>query len=829
MHSAAKTLTHTGACASAQKTKRAEMARIFPYAVAALAVAAAATISYPLRTYLYVTPLFFAAVVVSCWYAGTGAGVFAALVSTAAIHFLMHLPRHSFPSEIQDLLRLFEFAFIATVAIFLIAARKRAEQSLRQARDELEIKVAERTAVACASEKKLRNLIETIPAMAFVTRPDGANEFVSRQWIEFSGFSSVESAGAGWAASIHPDDLEQHAAKWRAACASGEPFESESRHRDVHGNYRWLLVRAVPLRNEQGEIRKWYGTAIDIEDRKRAEALLAGEKRLLEMIATGVPFKEIANALCQIIEQQRPGTLASVLLLNCDGVHLDVIAGPNLPGGWDRQMEQLPIGPCAGSCGTAAYRGSPVIVSDIATDPLWDLPEHRAAALNHGLRASWSNPVLSWKGEVLGTFCMYYRDSRSPTSEDLELIEVATHLVRVAIERDRAEQALRASEQLARSHVDVMMRSLDVLATEAAPEKFIGEMLRTIGQHLRAHRVLLWLRNQRDDSLRLHLIIENDQQVAHDLHHPFVRNPHAWRNSAFIQEMLFTKSPAVCDDIAHDSRLNPEIREYLTRKGAKRFMTVPMFVTGEIRGFIGIQHRQQCAYRADQIELAQALAHHVMMAAHGQDLIEQQREAAIFKERTRMARDIHDTLAQGFTGVIVQMEAAEEALLEEDSEHAIGHVHRARELARESLREARRSVHALRPQALEKAPFADALEAIIKNTAAGTALRTEFRITGKPRELARLVEENLLHIGQEALTNSLKHAHATKFQAQLSFNPDAVYLELQDNGDGFNVGNSNGGGFGLIGMKERAEQIGATVDVSSKPGAGTSIVAVSPY
>ena len=829
MHSAAKTLTHTGACASAQKTKRAEMVRIFPYAVAALAVAAAATISYPLRTYLYVTPLFFAAVVVSCWYAGTGAGVFAALVSTAAIHFLMHLPRHSFPSEIQDLLRLFEFAFIATVAIFLIAARKRAEQSLRQARDELEIKVAERTAVACASEKKLRNLIETIPAMAFVTRPDGANEFVSRQWIEFSGFSSVESAGAGWAASIHPDDLEQHAAKWRAACASGEPFESESRHRDVHGNYRWLLVRAVPLRNEQGEIRKWYGTAIDIEDRKRAEALLAGEKRLLEMIATGVPFKEIANALCQIIEQQRPGTLASVLLLNCDGVHLDVIAGPNLPGGWDRQMEQLPIGPCAGSCGTAAYRGSPVIVSDIATDPLWDLPEHRAAALNHGLRASWSNPVLSWKGEVLGTFCMYYRDSRSPTSEDLELIEVATHLVRVAIERDRAEQALRASEQLARSHVDVMMRSLDVLATEAAPEKFIGEMLRTIGQHLRAHRVLLWLRNQRDDSLRLHLIIENDQQVAHDPHHPFVRNPHAWRNSAFIQEMLFTKSPAVCDDIAHDSRLNPEIREYLTRKGAKRFMTVPMFVTGEIRGFIGIQHRQQCAYRADQIELAQALAHHVMMAAHGQDLIEQQREAAILKERTRMARDIHDTLAQGFTGVIVQMEAAEEALLEEDSEHAIGHVHRARELARESLREARRSVHALRPQALEKAPFADALEAIIKNTAAGTALRTEFRITGKPRELAPLVEENLLHIGQEALTNSLKHAHATKFQAQLSFNPDAVYLELQDNGDGFNVGNSNGGGFGLIGMKERAEQIGATVDVSSKPGAGTSIVAVSPY
>src|SRR5439155_877802 len=144
----------------------------------------------------------------------------------------------------------------------------------------------------------------------------------------------------------------------------------------------------------------------------RAGAELAGEKRLLEMIATGVALKEILNALCLIIEEQRTGTLASVLLLNPDGVHLDCVAGPSLPKEWMQQMENLPIGPCAGSCGTAAYRGSPVIVSDIATDPLWDVPEHRSSALKHGLRASWSNPVLSSKGKVLGTFCMYYREAR---------------------------------------------------------------------------------------------------------------------------------------------------------------------------------------------------------------------------------------------------------------------------------------------------------------------------------------------------------------------------------------------------------------------------------
>jgi transcriptional regulator with GAF, ATPase, and Fis domain len=161
------------------------------------------------------------------------------------------------------------------------------------------------------------------------------------------------------------------------------------------------------------------------------------------MIATGISLKEILNALCLIIEEQRQGTLASILLLNPDGVHLYVIAGPSLPEEWTCQMEKLPIGPRAGACGTAAYLGSPVMVSDIASDPLWDVPEHRAAALNHGLRASWSCPVLSSQGNVLAAFCMYSREVRTPTSRDLELIEFATHQARIAIEREKAFEEIK--------------------------------------------------------------------------------------------------------------------------------------------------------------------------------------------------------------------------------------------------------------------------------------------------------------------------------------------------------------------------------------------------
>jgi signal transduction histidine kinase/CheY-like chemotaxis protein len=558
-------------------------------------------------------------------------------------------------------------------------------------------------------------------------------------------------------------------------------------------------------------------------NRKRAEALLAGEKRILEMIAKGDLLPAILDALCQLVEEQLPDVISSVLLL--DGDRLRHGGAPSLPKSYNNAIDGLVIGPSEGSCGTAAYRREPVIVSDIATDPLW--AKYRDLALEHSLRACWSTPILSSEKKVLGTFAMYYREPRSPPSQDFGLIELATHLVRIAVERDRAEQALRTSEQLARSHVEVMMRSLDVLATEAAPEKFIAEMLRTIGQHLHARGVLLWLRNQEDDSLRLHLVIEDDQQVAPDPEHPFVKDPQAWKRS--LQEMLFTKGPVVCDDIEQDSRIGAEFREYLMNRGRKKFLSIPMFVLGEVRGFIGIQHVERGAYRPEEIELAQALAHHVMLATHVAELAEQRRHAMVFQERTRMARDIHDTLAQGFTGVIIQLDTSVEALRDEEPEEAAKHIRQARELARESLIEARRSVHALRPQALEKATFADALRAIITNTTAGTSLHSDFQLKGEPHELQPAVEENLLHIGQEALSNALKHASATRFQARLSFDSDAVRLELCDNGKGFVADSANGGGIGLIGMRERAEQIGAKLAVTSEPGSGTKVIAVSAY
>src|SRR5208337_5651483 len=120
-------------------------------------------------------------------------------------------------------------------------------------------------------EKKLRDVVETIPTFAWTALPDGSIDFANRNWEKYSALSTEYTAGSGWEAAVHPEDLRRHGEKWRASVTNGEPFEQEVRFRRADGEYRWFLVRAVPLRDQRGKVLKWYGTSTDIEDRKQAE------------------------------------------------------------------------------------------------------------------------------------------------------------------------------------------------------------------------------------------------------------------------------------------------------------------------------------------------------------------------------------------------------------------------------------------------------------------------------------------------------------------------------------------------------------------------------
>jgi len=411
--------------------------------------------------------------------------------------------------------------------------------------------------------------------------------------------------------------------------------------------------------------------------------------------------------------------------------------------------------------------------------------------------------------------------------ETAHLVEFVGTVIDIT-ESKRSEAALRASEQVARGQVEALAQSLDVLATAPDPEKFIGQMLGTIGRLLNTRSVTLWLFDESNDALILRSSTSDGAKLMADPEHPFIRDPLFWKQNPVVQELLFTAGPVVCDNIETDPRVTGEWREYLKRKGARRFLGVPLLVGGQVRGFVGIRHADSASYRPEEIELTQALAHQVMLALQLNEFAEQHQRAAVFEERNRMARDIHDTLAQGFTGVIVQLEAAEDAISCGSRKDADDHLHRAGELARRSLSEARRSVHALRPQALQEYNFWEALKGTIKNTTAGTALHTTFEAQGKLPELPQPWQVNLLHIGQEALTNTLKYAHASNFETRVSYKAKELRLELRDDGDGFKLKDRHDG-VGLVGMRERVEQMGGELKITSSHGKGTKITVALPF
>ncbi|MGB0002675.1 MAG: sigma 54-interacting transcriptional regulator [Candidatus Acidiferrales bacterium] len=303
--------------------------------------------------------------------------------------------------------------------------------------------------------------VDAIPTLAWSARPDGSAEFLNRRWLDYTGLSAGEASDWGWTGAIHTEDRDRLMDFWRHLLACGEPGEIEARLRRHDGDYRWFLFRVEPVRDNHGNIFKWYGANTDIEDRKRAEALLAAEKRTLEMIANGACLKDILERLCETIDAQASKIKSAVMLMDADGIHLRHAAGPRLPKGWAEAITPLKIGPCVGSCGTAASLKQRVIVSDIATDPLW--ADYRDLALGYGLRAAWSQPLLSKNQEVLGTFCLYYAEPRSASETDLRLIEGADHIAVIAVEGERSQAKLRQDEEELRRIVDLIPQTIVVL------------------------------------------------------------------------------------------------------------------------------------------------------------------------------------------------------------------------------------------------------------------------------------------------------------------------------------------------------------------------------
>jgi len=210
--------------------------------------------------------------------------------------------------------------------------------------------------------------------------------------------------------------------------------------------------------------------AMQVIDHKQVESLLAAERRTLEILACGASLTDVLEHLCDTIDDQAPEIISSILLMDPNGEQLWPAAGRRVPEGWVRTITPLPIGPGMGSCGTAAFLKKPVIVSDIASDPPWSditAPDYREIALSYGLRAAWSQPLISKDNELLGTFAIYYREPRQPSDSDLKLIEGAANIAVIAIKGERSQTALKnAFEEIKQSEAR-LRKIIDTIPTLA--------------------------------------------------------------------------------------------------------------------------------------------------------------------------------------------------------------------------------------------------------------------------------------------------------------------------------------------------------------------------
>jgi PAS domain S-box-containing protein len=347
--------------------------------------------------------------------------------------------------------RLFSLLTSTIVLVVLLGETMRLYANLRELNETLEQRVQAET----RERLQIWNVSQDLLAIIGL---DGKFLNINPAWSATLGWSESNLLGESYQWLLHPDDRERTRSEFDHLVRGRKTLHFENRLRAKDGSYRWTSWTAAP---DSGRI---YGMGRDITEQKRAEFLLAAENRCLEMISWGASLDEILNDLCNSIDALVSGAYSTILIMDPAGHQLWNVAGPRVPRSWLATLMPRPIGPCEGCCGAAAYRKERVIVADVLTDPVWPDASRRLAVEN-GIRAAWSEPLLTMDGEVLGTFAMYSAEPRSPTAAEVELIEGASHVALIAMSQQRSQVALRKSEQALRESERNLSLTINTIPT----------------------------------------------------------------------------------------------------------------------------------------------------------------------------------------------------------------------------------------------------------------------------------------------------------------------------------------------------------------------------
>ena len=293
------------------------------------------------------------------------------------------------------------------------------------------------------NEEHYRRIVQTAEEGIVTIDVEAIIDFVNPKMTRMLGYTAEEMIGSPLAAFMDEEaqrQLDQHLERRQRGIT--EQFDFRFRHKD--GSDLWVHTATNPLLDENGTYIGALAMFTDITERREAEKLFAWEKRAIETISKGGSLEEVLSQLMIGAQEQFPGALCAIHLLHDDGVRLSLGAAPSLPSSYSQLVESITVDPPVGSCGSAIRERRQVVVPDMTTDSLW--ADHLGTALEYGLRACWSTPIMRGQGEVLGSLAIYYPDPRHPQPNEIRVIERTIHMAYIAIESKRAEKKLADSQ-----------------------------------------------------------------------------------------------------------------------------------------------------------------------------------------------------------------------------------------------------------------------------------------------------------------------------------------------------------------------------------------------
>lgn len=601
--------------------------------------------------------------------------------------------------------------------------------------------------------------------------------YYSPRWKEMLGYrdDEIPNNPGEWGSRIHPDDL-QRAIEQRQAYLDGKipVYQLEHRLRHKDGSYRWILARGIVLRHPDGKPYRMAGSHTDITERKRAdEAVRQSEKRFSQVFAAsplpitittlvGGRYVEVNDAWLRLYGYERDEVIGRTAL------ELNVWAQPEQRLGMIAQLED-----------TGSLRNF----------------EHLTRTKSGAVRdVVISAEIIEQNDEHYNLSIVYDITDRKQAQQALEL-RVAERTHELATLNTIAE---------------VVSRSLDL-------REIMGAALLKALEVMRMDNGTAYSLQDSDDSDEDKLLIPT---ARYGLSDEFAQRVGSRRvRGTAIQIAAQKQQPLVW---SVDNYPDPALGELLQLEGVRQVINVPLFAKGKFVGIMNLGTRHERVVTPEELTLLGAIGHQVAIAVENAHLYDRAEQSAALAERTRLARELHDSVTQQLYSVTLYAEAAQLLLTSGDHATAAGHLRELRDTAREALGEMRLLIFELRPLALEKQGLAEALQERLETVEARGGIKPDLRVQGA-EQLSRKVQQEFYHIAREALNNVVKHAHAHHVRVALIASFAETCLEIADDGAGFDPAALPSHGLGLVGIKERVQRIGGTLEIVSAPGQGTTV------